>query len=287
MSQAMRRTATEPSSSSEDTRAAWDRIAPGYDRTNTPTQMWLGNEGLSRAGLRTGARFLDVAAGGGALSIPAARLGAKVLATDQSPVMLKLLGERARAEGLDIETRVMDGHALDLDDESFDCAGSQFGVMLFPDMPKGIREMARVVKPGGRVLMNVYGDPHRIEFFGFLVGAVQSVRPDFTGPPMDPPPLPFQLQDPQRLRSELADAGLRNVKVETITEKTEFADGTALWEWLIWSNPIVETVLGSLALTDPERSVVQDSLDRMVRERAGVSRTARLTNPINIGIGTK
>ena len=193
-----------------ETRTAWDKIAPGYDRTNTPTQMWLGNEGLRRAGLRAGMRFLDVAAGSGALSIPAARLGAQVLATDQSPVMLELLKARARKEGLDIETRVMDGHALELDDNSFDMAGSQFGVMLFPDMPKGISEMVRVVKPGGRVLMNVYGDPHEIEFFGFFVSAVQSVRPDFTGPPMDPPPLPFQLQDPERLRKELAAAGLKD-----------------------------------------------------------------------------
>ena len=70
---------------------AWDRIAPGYDRTNTPTQMWLGQQGLQRAELRPGMRFLDVAAGSGALSIPAARLGARVLAIDQSPAMLELL----------------------------------------------------------------------------------------------------------------------------------------------------------------------------------------------------
>ena len=138
----------------------------------------------------------------------------------------------------------MDGHALELDDNSFDMAGSQFGVMLFPDMPKGISEMARVVKPGGRVLMNVYGDPHKIEFFGFFVRAIQSVRPDFTGPPMDPPPLPFQLQDPERLRKELAAAGLKDIKVETITETTEFQTGKELWDWLVSSNPIVEMVLG-------------------------------------------
>src|SRR5688572_32892086 len=104
----------------EDTRPAWDRIARGYDQTNTPTQMWLGNEGLRRAELRAGMQFLDVAAGSGALSIPAARLGAQVLATDQSPVMLELLRGRARNERLAIETRVMDGHALALDDNSFD-----------------------------------------------------------------------------------------------------------------------------------------------------------------------
>ncbi len=271
----------------DQNRAAWDQIAPGYDKTNTPTQMWLGNEGLRRAGLESGMRFLDVAAGSGALSIPAARLGGRVLATDQSPVMLELLAARARAEGLDIETRVMDGHALDLDDNDFDIAGSQFGVMLFPDMPKGIGEMARVVRPGGRVLMNVYGDPHEIEFFGFLVHAVQSVRPDFDGPPMDPLPLPFQLQDAERLRAELAAAGLRDITVETITETTEFATGKALWEWVIWSNPIAEEVLGSLDLSGDERDIIQQRMEELVRERAGGSGPAVLSNPINIGVGTK
>ena len=101
----------------------------------------------------------------------------------------------------------MDGHALRFDDDTFDAAGSQFGVMLFPDMPRGIREMVRVVKPAGRVLMSVYGDPHRIDFLGFFVRAVQTVRPDFNGPPSDPPPLPFQLQDPRRLRTELECGG--------------------------------------------------------------------------------
>lgn len=271
----------------EDTRPAWDRIARGYDRTNTPTQMWLGNESLRRAELRSGMRFLDVAAGSGALSVPAARLGAQVLATDQSPVMLELLQARAQKEGLNIETRVMDGHALQLDDESFDMAGSQFGVMLFPDMPKAIREMARVVRQGGRVLISAYGDPHQIEFLGFLVGAVQSVRPDFNGPPMDPPPLEFQLADPERLRKELAAAGLKDVKIDILTETTEHKTGKDLWEWLVWSNPLVEMVLGSLSLTNDERSVVQQTLEKMVRERAGGSTAAKLTNPVNIGVGIK
>ena len=271
----------------QSTRVAWDKIAPGYDRTNTPTQMWLGNEGVRRAGLRPDMRFLDVAAGSGALSIPAARIGARVLATDQSPVMLDLLRQRAHNEQLNIETRVMDGQALELDDNSFDMAGSQFGVMLFPDMPKGISEMVRVVRPDGRVLMTVYGDPHRIEFFGFFVQAIQSVRPDFTGPPMDPPPLPFQLQDPERLRREFAAASLKDIMVETITETTEFRTGKGLWEWVIWSNPIAESVLASLSLTGQEREIVQRALDTLVRERAGGDGPALLSNPINIGVGTK
>ena len=65
------------------TRPDWDRIARGYDRTNTPTQMRLGTQSLRRAGLDARMRFLDVASGSGALAIPAARTGARVLATDQ------------------------------------------------------------------------------------------------------------------------------------------------------------------------------------------------------------
>ena len=232
-------------------------------------------------------RFLDVAAGSGALSIPAARLGAKVLATDQSAVMLKLLSARASLENLNIETRVMDGHALELNDNSFDIAGSQFGVMLFPDMPKGISEMVRVTKPGGRVLLHVYGDPTKIDFFSFFVRAIQFVRPDFNGPPLEPPPLPFQLQDPKRLRAELRTARLKDIRVETITETTEFHSGKDLWEWLVSSNPIVEMVLDGLNLTDDERDVIQQSLEKLVRARAGGNGAAKLTNPVNIGIGTK
>lgn len=266
---------------------AWDRIAQAYDRTNTPTQMWLGNEGLRRVGLTAGMRFLDVAAGSGALSIPAARLGARVLAIDQSAVMLELLRARAHKEGLTLETRVMDGHALELPDDSFDVVGSQFGVMLFPDMPKGIREMARAVRPGGAVLLHTYGDPHRIDFLGFLIGAIQSVRHDFTGPPMDPPPHEFQLADPERLRGTFNAAGLKNIRVETVTETTEFDSGDALWDWIVSSNPIVEAILGSLNLTDDERRLIRESLDTAVRTRAGTNSTARLTNPVHIGIGTK
>lgn len=271
----------------ESTRADWDRIAPGYDRTNTPSQMRLASEGLHRVGLRRGMRFLDVAAGSGALSIPAARLGARVLATDQSPVMLDLLSARARHERLDIEIRAMDGQALDLDDDSHDVVGSQFGVMLFPDMPRGVREMARVTRPGGRVLLHAYGDPHEIDFLAFLVEALRTVRPEFSGPPTDPPPLEFQLADAGRLHTELASAGLRDVTVETIVETAEFRSGGELWEWIVWSNPIVGGLLGELRLTTGETGEVVQALEAMVRKRAGATGAAVLTNPVNIGIGTK
>lgn len=271
----------------EDTRPGWDRIAQGYDKTNTPSQMWIGKEGLTRAGLSAGMKFLDVASGSGALSIPAARMGARVTAVDQSPVMLELLQKRATDEGLKIETHVMDGYDLKLADNTFDVTGSQFGVMLFEDMPLGLREMVRVTSPAGSVLMTVYGDPHKIEFFGVFVQAIQAVRPEFAGPPMDPVPLPFQLQDPERLHGELTKAGLKNVKVEQITEPTKYPTGRDLWEWIIWSNPIAEHLLDELQLTAAERDRVEQRMEQLHQERTGGRGPLTLTAPINIGVGTK
>ncbi|MEX2430889.1 MAG: class I SAM-dependent methyltransferase [Dehalococcoidia bacterium] len=269
----------------EQTRAAWDRIAGGYDEFVTP--RWaLSEDALGRAGLRPGMRFLDVASGSGALSVAAARLGAQVVATDLSPVMIDRLQARAQAEGLaNLEGRVMDGHALELEDDTFDRTGSQFGVMLFPDQPRGLREMVRVTKPGGRVLMVVYRPPTKVEFLTFFMGAMKAVVPTFTGLPADPPPLPFQAADPEVLRQRMTDAGLKDVRVEQGNELLEFTSGKHMWDWVTNSNPIAVGMIAGL--TDEQRTSVQEVLDGMLRERSGGRPAAALNNEVSIGIGTK
>src|SRR5688572_440384 len=120
---------------------AWSAIAEGYDLYVAPQEVDLANEALRLVGLKAGQRFLDVAAGTGGLSLPAARIGARVLATDWSPAMIERFEARVRAEGLqDAEGRVMDCHSLQLPDAGFDVAGSLFGIMLVPDQPTALRE---------------------------------------------------------------------------------------------------------------------------------------------------
>ena len=265
---------------------AWDAIAEGYDRYVAPQEIELANEALRLVGLKSGERFLDVAAGTGGLGLPAARLGAEVLATDWSPAMIERFEARAREEGLSgAEGRVMDCHALDLPDDSFDVAGSQFGVMLVADQPRALREMVRVTRPGGRVLVIAYGFPAELEFLPFFISALTAVAPEFPGLPDDPPPLEFQVSDPAVLRERLTNAGLKDVRVERTAERPTFASGQEMWDWVLYGNPIPGVLVADLS--EDDRARLRQVLDGMVRERAGVDGRAVLTNAVNIGIGRK
>jgi ubiquinone/menaquinone biosynthesis C-methylase UbiE len=265
---------------------AWDAIADGYDRYVAPQEADLANTALRLVGLRPGERFLDVAAGTGGLSLPAARLGARVLATDWSPAMIRSFEARVREEGLrTAEGRVMDCHALDLPDDNFDVTASQFGVMLVPDQPRALREMVRVTRPGGRVLVIAYGSPAELDFLAFFISALQVVAPDFPGLPDNPPPLEFQVSDPNVLRQRLTDAGLKNVGIERTAERPTFDSGQEMWNWVLYGNPIPGLLVADLA--EDQRLRLRQVLDGMLRDRARAKGRATLTNMVNIGIGTK
>ncbi len=265
---------------------AWDEIADGYNLYVAPQEVELANEALARVGLEAGERFLDVAAGPGGLALPAARSGAQVVATDWSPAMIERFEARVREEGLDNAVgRVMDVHALEFEDDSFDVTGSQFGVMLVPDQPLGLREMVRVTRPGGRVIVIAYGSPDRFEALQIFLGALKAVVPEFPGLPDDPPPLEFQLSDPDEFARRLTAAGLKDVKVEPASERPRFRSGDEMWNWIYYGNPISEMVVGDL--TEEQRSTIRQVLDGIVRERFGGDGRALLTNAVNIGIGTK
>jgi ubiquinone/menaquinone biosynthesis C-methylase UbiE len=265
---------------------AWDAIAEGYDRYVAPQEAELANEALRLVGLERGERLLDVAAGPGGLSLPAARLGAEVLASDWSPAMIERFEAHVREEGLgNAEGRVMDCHSLDLPDDSFDVTGSQFGVMLVPDQARALREMVRVTKPGGRVLLIAYGIPTDLEFLQLFIGALKAVAPDFPGIPDDPPPLEFQVSDPDVLRARLTSAGLKDVRIERTAERPAFTSGQEMWDWVLHGNPIPGALVAGIS--EDQRTRLVQVLDGMVRERAGASGRAVLANAVNVGIGTK
>lgn len=279
-------TAPTSAPTTEQIRDAWNAIATRYDRFTTAQNMSFAEQVLDRVEVAADTRFLDVACGSGAVSLPAARRGAHVTAVDFAPIMIERLAARAQAEELaNLEGLVMDATALDLPEDTFDVSASQNGVSLLPDLSGGLRELVRVTRLRGRVLIIAFGAPQQAEFLTFFMAALQAVVPDFTPLPMDPPPLPFQLADPETFRQALADAGLTDVTVMTRSWEMRFTSGRDFWEMLTSSNPIAVQLTGNL--TEEQRTEVQQVLDGMLRERSGDRANAVLRTAMNVGVGTK
>jgi ubiquinone/menaquinone biosynthesis C-methylase UbiE len=131
-------------------RATWalgeyDRIADGLTISTDQT--------LRAAKLRPGERVLDLATGTGITAIAARERGAKVTGVDLTPELLAVARGKAHNEGFgDIDFREGDAEALPFADASFDVVVSTCGHMFAPDQPRVAAELARVTRPGGRVV---------------------------------------------------------------------------------------------------------------------------------------
>ena len=196
--------------------ATWDKIAEDYETLAEPFTGQYALAALELAGgVRPGERVLDIAAGTGALALAAARGGASVLATDFSPGMVARLTVRLREQGaVGSEARVMDGQALDLEDASFDAAFAMFGVMMFSDWQRGLAEMARVVRPGGRGCVGVWAKPEGAGPTPVFHATYRQVFPDKPIPAH--PPAMTILADPASFQAEMKAAGFRDVILQTI-----------------------------------------------------------------------
>ncbi len=113
---------------------------------------------------------------------------------------------------------------------------------------------------------------------------MRSVVPGFTGLPTDPPPLPFQVADPERLRDRLTGAGLTDVRVESDVWDLPVRSGAHLWDVVTNSNPLGAAAVADL--TADQTAETQQVLDGMLRERSGGAPEAVLHIALNVGVGT-
>src|SRR3954470_862006 len=147
-------------------RAQWKQAAKGWSDARTVIRPWLHKATqamLGMAGVTAGSHVLDVAGGAGDQTPDIAeRVGPHgyVLATDLSPEILQFAAEQVAAAGhRNVETCVSDGQRLQIEDARFDAVVCRLGLMFFGDPLQGLREMARVLKPGGAVCTMVFGMP--------------------------------------------------------------------------------------------------------------------------------
>jgi demethylmenaquinone methyltransferase/2-methoxy-6-polyprenyl-1,4-benzoquinol methylase len=205
----------------------FDRIAGVYDPLNTVMTAGLHHTWRRRAAdlasIGPGARVLDVACGTGDLAIElAGRVapGGSVLGADFSERMLQLARAKAAARGLgaSIQFEAANALALPYGDSSFDAATVGFGARNFSDLPGGLREMARVVRPGGRVVVLEITTPSRAPlstFYGFWFDRVVPVLGRIAGDEDAYSYLPNSVKrfpGPPELAAVMWECGLREVR---------------------------------------------------------------------------
>ena len=124
-----------------------------YPEMVTTFLLPLGPRLVEACGVGPGMRVLDVAAGTGNASIPAAQTGAKVTASDLTPELLEAGRARAEEQGVELEWVEADAENLPFDDESFDVVFSSIGAMFAPHHQEVADELIRVCRPGGTIGM--------------------------------------------------------------------------------------------------------------------------------------
>ena len=182
--------------------------ASQYQRVAHPFTTDFARRALAEAALPPTSHVLDIAAGAGSLAIVAAEAGHRVLAVDFSPGMVARVAALDRP---DLEAREMNGEALDLPDAAFDAAFSMFGIVLFADWRVGMREMARVVRPGGVGVIATWPHPGGAAVNLLLHETCARLFPD-----LDPGPPIAGLhanRDPARLAAVMEEVGFASVEV--------------------------------------------------------------------------
>lgn len=200
----------------------WSLVADDYTLELLPMFERFSRDALALAPTHAGARVLDVAAGPGTLTLMAAEAGRSVGAIDFSEQMVKNLKRRLNGAQLGADVRLGDGQALPWADAEFDAAFSMFGLMFFPDRARGFRELYRVLKPGGRVVVSSWAPFEGI--FASLMAALREVLPE----------IPFgsgkgPLGEPSELERELSEAGFADVRVTPTTHGFSAESAREVW----------------------------------------------------------
>lgn len=247
----------------EQQRQQWSGAADPWRRWHEPLSQMSrdATEAIVKAAqLGEGLRVLDLASGSGQPCLTVARAvgpSGSVVASDFVPEMVAVVEENVRKHGLsNVTCQQIDAEAIPFPEASFDRVTCRFGVMFFPDVPKALGEVRRVLKPGGRVAFTAWAPPDVNPFFASGNG-VLAQHGLLTPPPPDAPNV-FRFAKPGSLAAAMEAAGFQPVSERQQPISWRWP-GTleSFWEWYWQGTPFRSAVENA----EPEkRQAVIDDL---------------------------
>ena len=202
------------------TRAFFNNVAPDYDAPGAFAHF--GRRLVEVVGIEPGQRVLDVACGRGAALVPAAELvgqNGQAVGIDLADQMVRTAAEEAAQRGLPARVLVMDAEQLDFPDAAFERVLCGFGIMFFPDRERALREMRRVLAPGGRLGVSTWQVSQSEE-----VSLALNQLGLGTGHP------PGWIAEPDALARLLEQAGFAEVRVLADSATFHYADLEQYWK---------------------------------------------------------
>jgi ubiquinone/menaquinone biosynthesis C-methylase UbiE len=239
----------------------WERRSADIEGVSTPVREWM----LRELGPRGGDTVLELAAGVGETGFQAAEIigeAGSLISTDFSPTMLE--GARRRGAELGVENvdyRVIDAERIELEDDSVDGVLCQSGYMLMADPAAALAETRRVLRPGGRLALSVWGAPERNPWAS--IGGRFLVERGQLPPPEPGTPGIFAMASDERTRALLAGAGFANVRTAEVPVRWAFSDLGAYERWVVEVAGAFAMVVR--ALPDAEREALRSQLEEAFR----------------------
>jgi len=221
-----------------------------------------------------GDTVLELAAGTGDTGFDAAeRVAAegRLISSDFAPTMLDEARKRGAERGIEnVEFEVIDATEMELEDDSVDGVLCRFGYMLMTDVEAALSGTRRVLRPGGKVSLAVWGSPEKNPFF--MIPAISLIQRGHMPPP-EPPPAPglFSMADPERIKALLRNAGFEEVRVDEVDLTFPVPNAGGYLEFITdTAGPLAIALRG---LDEQQRAEVlgdvEDSLERFAADGGG------------------
>src|SRR5918994_782476 len=282
-------------------RMEWSAAAPGWKKYGKDMQKWMApisDQLIRSAGITSGQTVLDMATGTGQPALTIAKIvgqNGKVIGVDLSTEMIEVAKEQAAYQGLTnvVVFQVIKDESLSMfSDNKFDSVVCRNGLMFMPDPVKALKAILRVLKPGGKASVTVWGSPDKSPVMGVVMKTISRHVPDFKQPSASaaaPPGTPggaFSIPTVDMLHDYFLKAGFSDFnaeKIEVTVAQTDTAE--QFWQGMTEVSGFLVVLLSKLP--DERKLAIKNDVIESISKIFPSGGPVKFTGELILGTATK